>query len=88
MGEQDKQQFMLCSPPYTSYTTAHIYFTCPSVALSKQNKTKIYIISCSPLPFDPILTPTCLSPTKSKNPFILLNRIKMSFKISEWKEMK
>ena len=47
MGVQDKQEFTLDSPPYASYTTAHIYFTCPSVALSKQNKTKIYITSCS-----------------------------------------
>ena len=47
MGVQDKQEFTLDSPPYTSYTAAHIYFTCPSVALSKQNKAKIYITSCS-----------------------------------------
>ena len=99
MGVQDKQEFTLDSPPYTSYTAAHIYFTCPSVALSKQNKAKIYITSCSlqflsssfwshPYSNSFISYQKSKKAFKWKNPFILLNRIKMYFKISEWKEMK
>ena len=56
------------------------YILFPSVSL-------LFLLIPSLLPLIYLL-PKARESIQAKNPFILLNRIKMSFKISEWKEMK